>query len=78
MGKYFESDVRVSAGQRVKHAGKPARIVFVVEENLYFGGYRSEHWAHLEKGIGIEEGDGTLYVYEELESEEDIKLIDNE
>jgi hypothetical protein len=61
---YFDSDRMIQVGDKVRYAGSPGVIVFVIDNDSYSDRYRREDWSYLGKGFGVQLEDGTLFHFE--------------
>jgi hypothetical protein len=57
----YNNDTPIGLGDKVIYAGKPGRIVFIIQENAFLAGFKADDWAYLKQGIGLQLEDGELF-----------------
>jgi len=61
--KYMDTEKEICVGDKVRYAGSPGVIVFVIEDDSYSDQYPKDNWSYLGQGLGIELQDQTRTLY---------------
>jgi hypothetical protein len=62
MTHHYENGQRIVVGDQVIYGGHRGRVIFIIEEGAYATGVNRTDWLYRKNGIGIQLGDGTLYI----------------
>ncbi len=72
-GPTYATGEAIRIGDRITYAGRPGRVVFVIDTRSYSAEYPEEQWAYLERGFMIT-AEGFDLLFQE-EADEDLVLI---
>jgi hypothetical protein len=72
----YATGEEIHAGDRIMHAGQPARIGAVLSRSEYTPEFSEERWAMYREGFIVQEDNGQVFMYEH--ANEDIELVSSE
>ena len=61
MSTLYNNGTQIVIGDHITYGGKRGRVVFILDEGAFLEGFKSEDWAYLNEGIGIQLENGSIF-----------------